>query len=119
MKTQSPHYIVGIDLGTTHTVVAYASTDIHQQQIKLFNVEQLIAPGQVAERTLLPSVRYHPAPEELSNNDIAFLSYNKDANFSDMPVVIGEAARLLGAKSKGRFVGTIQPLYVEQSRQRL
>ena len=106
MKTQSPHYIVGIDLGTTHTVVAYASTDANQQEIQLFNVEQLIAPGHVAERTLLPSVRYHPAPEELNSNDIAFYSYNKASNFSDMPVVIGEAARLLGSKSKGRFVSS-------------
>ena len=101
---QSPHYVVGIDLGTTHTVVAYASTDANHQDIHLFNVEQLIAPGLVAEKALLPSVRYHPAPEELGNNEINFPSYAKDAGFSDMPVVIGEAARFLGAKSKGRFV---------------
>ena len=85
---QSPHYVVGIDLGTTHTVVAYASTDANHQDIHLFNVEQLIAPGLVAEKALLPSVRYHPAPEELSNNEINFPSYAKDAYFSDMPVVL-------------------------------
>ena len=104
VKMQSPHYVVGIDLGTTHTVVAYASTDANHQDIHLFNVEQLIAPGLVAEKALLPSVRYHPAPEELGNNEINFPSYAKEAGFSDMPVVIGEAARFLGAKSKGRFV---------------
>ncbi len=103
---QSPQYIVGIDLGTTHTVVAFTSLDSTQQDIQLFNVEQLVAPGQVAERPILPSVRYHPAIEELSHNDIEFHSYNKGANFSDMPVVIGEAARLLGAKSKGRFISS-------------
>ncbi|MCX7084206.1 MAG: hsp70 family protein [Methylococcales bacterium] len=101
---QSQNYVVGIDLGTTHTVVAFASTDTHHQDIQLFQIEQLIAPGQVSERPLLPSVRYHPALEELNNNEINFLSYNKGGDFSEMPVVLGEAARLLGAKSKGRFV---------------
>ena len=104
MKKQSQHYIVGIDLGTTHTVVAYASTEKNNQTIDLLAIEQLVAPGQVAARPLLPSVRYHPAPGELSEADLAFPSYNADSPLSDAVVVIGEAARLLGAKSKGRFV---------------
>lgn len=104
MKKQSQHYIVGIDLGTTHTVVAYASTEKNNQTIELLAIEQLVAPGQVAARPLLPSVRYHPAPEELSAADIAFPSYGADSQLSESLVVIGEAARLLGAKTKGRFV---------------
>ena len=104
MKKQSQHYIVGIDLGTTHTVVAYASAEKNNQTIDLLAIEQLVAPGQVAARPLLPSVRYHPAPGELSEADLAFPSYNADSPLSDAVVVIGEAARLLGAKSKGRFV---------------
>jgi molecular chaperone DnaK (HSP70) len=104
VKKQSQHYIVGIDLGTTHTVVAYASTEKNNQTIELLAIEQLVAPGQVAARPLLPSVRYHPAPEELSAADIAFPSYGADSQLSESLVVIGEAARLLGAKTKGRFV---------------
>ena len=75
MKNQSPHYLVGIDLGTTHTVVAYAKAEKTPQEIQLLQIEQLIAPGQVAARPLLPSVRYHPAPGELSAADVAFPSY--------------------------------------------
>ena len=104
MKNQSPHYLVGIDLGTTHTVVAYADADKTAQDIHLFQIEQLIAPGQVAARPLLPSVRYHPAPGELSAADVAFPSYSSETILPGDAPVIGEAARLLGAKSKGRFV---------------
>ena len=104
MKNKTPFYVVGIDLGTTHTVVAFSDAQKTPQEIQLLPIEQLIAPGQVAARPLLPSVRYHPAPGELSAADIAFPSYSKDSLSSDEAPVIGEAARLLGAKSKGRFV---------------
>ncbi|MCX7107361.1 MAG: hsp70 family protein [Methylococcales bacterium] len=104
MKKQSQHYLVGIDLGTTHTVVAFTNSETGQQEIQLLQIEQLIAPGQVAARPLLPSVRYHPAPGELSAVDIAFLSNTTESLISEVAPVIGEAARLLGAKSKGRFV---------------
>jgi molecular chaperone DnaK (HSP70) len=101
VQKQAPHYLVGIDLGTTHTVVAYTRTtapaDHKTGDIHLFHIEQLVAPGQVAARQLLPSVRYHPATGELSAADITFSPAGDTA-------VIGEAARVLGAKSKGRFV---------------
>ncbi len=99
MKNTSPKYLVGIDLGTTHTVVAYteASNKNANQAIKIFDIDQLIAPGEVASRPLLPSVRYHPAEGELSAADISFSPAGEKA-------IIGEAARSLGAKTQGRFV---------------
>ncbi|MGZ4999864.1 MAG: Hsp70 family protein [Methylomonas sp.] len=96
MKTNDSQYLVGIDLGTTHTVVAYANAGDPEKHIHLFEVQQLIAPGEVAARPLLPSVRYHPAPGELSD-DAGFLTPEDGA-------VLGEAARVLGAKSQGRLV---------------
>lgn len=96
MQKQTPQYHVGIDLGTTHTVVAYAKID-NKPAIQLLQIEQLIAPGHVAAKPLLPSVRYHPAENELSESDIVFTQDGTSA-------VIGEAARSLGAKSKGRLV---------------
>ena len=104
MKNQAPQYLVGIDLGTTHTVVAYASTEKSATEIHLFHIEQLIALGEVAAQPLLPSVRYHPAPGELSAADVAFPSYHQDTEIVGDTPIIGLAARLLGAKSKGRFV---------------
>ncbi|MDP1773994.1 MAG: Hsp70 family protein [Methylobacter sp.] len=101
MQNPIASYLVGIDLGTTHTVVAYAKADNAHQEIQIFQIEQLVAPGQVAARPLLPSVRYHPASGELSEADLLFPS---GVPSSDDVAVIGEAARLLGSKSKGRFV---------------
>lgn len=97
MQNQAYQYLVGIDLGTTHTVVAYTEAAKSSKDIHIFEIEQLVAPGQVASRKLLPSVRYHPATGELSEADISFSPAGEKA-------VIGEAARLLGAKTQGRFV---------------
>jgi molecular chaperone DnaK (HSP70) len=97
VQSSSPRYVVGIDLGTTHTAVAYARIDQSPAEIHIFEIDQLIAPGQVAPRALLPSVRYHAAEGELSESDIRFALTGDNT-------VIGEAARLLGAKTKGRFV---------------
>ncbi|MDD5754523.1 MAG: Hsp70 family protein, partial [Methylococcales bacterium] len=95
MKTKQSQFLVGIDLGTTHTVVAYAHVAT-AQNIQLFPIEQLVDVGQVAACPLLPSVRYHPAEGEIAANNLAFTA-NDNA-------VLGEAARGLGAKTKGRFV---------------
>jgi molecular chaperone DnaK (HSP70) len=91
-KTQ---FLVGIDLGTTHTVVAYAHIAT-AQNIQLFPIEQLVDVGQVAARQLLPSVRYHPAEGEIAAENLAFTASDN--------AILGEAARVLGAKTKGRFV---------------
>ncbi len=95
MKIKQPQFFVGIDLGTTHTVVAYANIAT-AQNIQLFPIEQLVDVGQVAARSLLPSVRYHPAKSEIAADNLAFTA-NDNA-------ILGEAARVLGAKTKGRFV---------------
>ncbi|TAN49509.1 MAG: molecular chaperone DnaK, partial [Methylococcaceae bacterium] len=97
--------MVGIDLGTSHTALAYA--DLRQgaqAEVQLFPIEQLVGPGATARRPLLPSVRYHPAADELSAQDCA-LPW-RDEPFSD-PVpnaVLGEWARALGAKTHGRLL---------------
>jgi molecular chaperone DnaK (HSP70) len=56
-------YSVGIDLGTTHTVVAYARLD-GGQPIRVLEIERLVAPGQIQSLPTLPSVLYAPLPEE-------------------------------------------------------
>ncbi|MDB5930666.1 MAG: putative chaperone protein HscA/DnaK [Polaromonas sp.] len=117
-------YVVGIDLGTTHTVVAYAPLapgDAGPAAIRLFEIEQLVAPGQVAALPLLPSCRYHPAPGELAP-DALRLPWPDDAppasettessealepeSAAPAPAVIGQLARTLGAQVPGRFVAS-------------
>lgn len=56
-------YIVGIDLGTTHTVAAYLDTQSYDPDEapptpSLFAVPQVVQPGQVEARPLLPSFLY-------------------------------------------------------------
>ncbi|MGF6378283.1 molecular chaperone DnaK (HSP70) [Paraburkholderia atlantica] len=103
-------YSVGIDLGTSNTVLAYAEAG--SQQIRVFEIEQLVSPGEVAARPLLPSVRYQAADGELSAADLqlpwssaagAASGQGKDAG---QPVVVGRLARLLGAQVPGRLVAS-------------
>jgi molecular chaperone DnaK (HSP70) len=96
-------YAVGIDLGTTNTVVAYA--ELGSREIHLFDIEQLVAPGEVKGATLLPSLRFHPAPGELPENELQLPWTSSDAAARE-PVVIGMLARKLGAQVPGRLVSS-------------
>ncbi|SIT39279.1 putative chaperone protein, HscA/DnaK [Paraburkholderia ribeironis] len=103
-------YSVGIDLGTSNTVLAYAQTGSpgQPQPIRVFEIEQLVSPGEVAARPLLPSVRYHAAEGELSAGDLQLPWSRADHAVGDAaaPVVIGRLARLLGAQVPGRLVAS-------------
>ena len=103
-----PAYLVGIDLGTTNTVVAYANAaDAADAQagIALFAIEQLVAPGEVGARPLLPSLRYHPAPGELAAGDLP-LPWQQDDVAGVAQPVLGALARQLGAQVPGRLVAS-------------
>ncbi len=104
-----PDYWVGIDLGTTHTVVAYAARTSDpagkSAEVKLFNLEQLIAPGEVAARALLPSVRYHAAEGELAAGELQ-LPWSTTQDPGLAPVVLGQWARQLGSQVPGRLVAS-------------
>ncbi len=103
-------YLVGIDLGTTHTVVAYAAPG--KSKIELFPIEQSVGLGTVAAQPLLPSARYHPAPGEISpgacqlpwpNMSTAGATTAGEPN-DQPPAIIGRLARQLGAQVPGRLV---------------
>jgi molecular chaperone DnaK (HSP70) len=53
--------VLGIDLGTTHCALASARAD---RPVELFPIPQVVSPGEVAERPLLPSFLYAPLPNE-------------------------------------------------------
>ncbi|NIF44723.1 hsp70 family protein [Burkholderia sp. Tr-862] len=94
-------YTVGIDLGTSNTVVAYVEAG--SDAIRVFDVDQLVGPGAVAAQPLLPSVRYHPAAGELPP-DALRLPWVADSKADAPPAVIGRYARTLGAQVPGRLV---------------
>jgi molecular chaperone DnaK (HSP70) len=91
-------YIVGIDLGTTNSAVAYSPSG--RADVRIFDVPQLVAPGEVAPRPLLPSFLYLPQGSELIEGDLA-LPWDGAIDH-----VVGELARRLGAKVPGRLVSS-------------
>ncbi|MEO8170269.1 MAG: Hsp70 family protein [Oxalobacteraceae bacterium] len=104
-------YVVGIDLGTTNTVVAYAELAAQPglENIRLFDMEQLVAPGEVKASTLLPSVRYHAAQGELAAGELQLpwtqsAANNAKSETDIQQIVIGHLARTLGAQVPGRLV---------------
>ena len=98
-------YLVGIDLGTTHTVVAYADSEAPAGPPEVFPIPQLVAPGEVAERPLLPSLRYHPARGEIAPSD-RVLPWETDPSEDPVPDAIngrpGPGPGLPGPRPSGQ-----------------
>ncbi|WP_321899566.1 Hsp70 family protein [Paraburkholderia heleia] len=94
-------YVVGIDLGTSNTVVAYVEAG--GDAIRVFDVEQLTGLGEVGAEKMLPSARYHPAAGELAAGDLR-LPWSRPSPGDD--AVVGRLARTLGAQVPGRLVAS-------------
>jgi len=98
-----PRYIVGIDLGTTNCVVAYVdtqTTDTEHPQIQLLHLPQLVAPGNVEERDMLPSFLYLPGGHEFPAGSLT-LPWEENP-----PFVVGTLARTRGAEVPGRLISS-------------
>ena len=98
-------YIVGIDLGTTNSALAYVDLErtpraTARVQPTPFAVPQLVAPGELKERPLLPSFLYLPGPYDLPPGSTA-LPWAAQREY-----VVGEFARNQGAKVPGRLVSS-------------
>ena len=101
----STRYVVGIDLGTSNTAVAFADLEAvrtaGRPRIDAFEVPQLVAPGDAQPRRLLPSALYVPADFELGPTDRA-LPWSDDGEPEGL--VLGALAQRLGAKTPVRLV---------------
>jgi molecular chaperone DnaK (HSP70) len=96
-------YLVSIDLGTTNTVLAYSEPG--SEQVRLFDIEQLVAPGEVGAAPLLPSLRYHAADGELAAGELQ-LPWRQGDVAGVAQVAVGRLARKLGAQVPGRLVSS-------------
>jgi Hsp70 protein len=97
-------YVIGIDLGTTNSALAYADTtaavDDQPAPIASLPIRQVIAVNDVADRPLLPSFLYLPGAKEFPAG--AFdLPWKSPADR-----VVGVFAREHGAKVPGRLVSS-------------
>jgi molecular chaperone DnaK (HSP70) len=96
-------YIVGIDLGTTNCAVAYVDTRGRERpaaDIRLFEVPQLVAPGETAPRPMLPSFLYLPGQHDLPPG-AARLPWDEGADR-----IVGEFARIQGARVPAHLVAS-------------
>jgi hypothetical protein len=93
-------FIVGIDLGTTNSALAFCQVADENAQIAINNIPQLINPNEVADRTLLPSFLYVPGELDFPAGSLQ-LPWDSQPRF-----VIGELARKRGAENPSRLIAS-------------
>jgi molecular chaperone DnaK (HSP70) len=96
-------FSIGIDLGTTHCALSSVDLELSEGEHiaeERFAVPQLIAPGEVEARPLLPSFLYLPHESELPPNALT-LPWPGPKDYT-----VGELARSLGTKSAVRMVSS-------------
>lgn len=91
-------YIIGIDLGTTNSAVAYVDREKPPFAIQQFSIPQLVAPGRVETATTLPSFCYLGEREEWPAGVLKLPWKPETLTF------VGEFAKLQGARVPTRLV---------------
>src|SRR5947209_19889302 len=64
MTAPQSRFIIGIDLGTTNSAVAFVDTRDAQLNVVDFAIPQLVGPGTIEARDTLPSFHYQAAAGE-------------------------------------------------------
>lgn len=99
----SHHYIVGIDLGTTNSAVAFVDIngDLSKNKgIRLFKIPQLTGAGEVSAQPVLPSFCYVPGKYDISK-ELTTLPWKMETDH-----VVGAFARDHGSKIPSRLVSS-------------
>ena len=105
-KPETPyHFIIGIDLGTTNSAVAYVrltqdGLPSKDRTVRFMKIPQLVAAGEIDRRPVLPSFLYIPGSYDLPPESTAL---PWDPERKD---VVGEFAREQGALVPGRLVSS-------------
>ena len=100
-----PRYVIGIDLGTTNSALAYAEAKAGEDlfapaNVRLLAIPQLENPGEVRDEGLLPSFLYLPGPADFPAGTIA-LPWDAERGY-----VVGRLAQKRGAENAGRLVNS-------------
>lgn len=98
-------YVIGIDLGTTNSALAYAEMHADADpfapaNVQLLAIPQLENPGEVREEGLLPSFLYLPGSADFPEGSTA-LPWDPARRF-----VTGRLAQKRGAENAGRLVSS-------------
>lgn len=96
----TPRFSVGIDLGTTHCVLSYVDHQDDAQNVHVFSIPQMTAPGTVESLNQLGSFIYQPHEHEMSAS-------SRTLPWTAEPLaLVGAIARNLGSKTPIRLVAS-------------
>lgn len=95
----SPRYVIGIDLGTTHSALSYADIASPEAKPEVALIPQLVAAGTIEARPLLPSFLYLAHESEGPQ----VIPWDADRRF-----VVGEHARSRGVDAPTRLVSSVK-----------
>jgi molecular chaperone DnaK (HSP70) len=100
-----PKYVIGIDLGTTNSALAYAeiradADPFAPANVQLLEIPQLENPGEVRDAGLLPSFLYLPGAADFPEGAIA-LPWDEGRDY-----VVGRLAQKRGVENAGRLVSS-------------
>jgi hypothetical protein len=94
-------FVVGIDLGTTNSALGWVDTSAGDAaRVRIQEIPQLVNPGEVAPRTLLPSFLYAPGELDFPHGSVSLPWQEKP------PFVAGELARRRGAENPARLIAS-------------
>jgi molecular chaperone DnaK (HSP70) len=100
-------YLIGIDLGTTNSAVAYVDTRAADPRVRVFEIAQLVAPGEVAARRQLPSFVYLAGEHDLAPHETELPWRSRgELGAGDVRPVVGELARNQGARMASRMIAS-------------
>ena len=95
----SAQFVIGIDLGTTNSVLAYSALNEERPQVQLLPIPQFVAANTIESRSMLPSFLYQCTSDEVTAKSFA-LPWNEDPSFA-----VGHGARALSAEFPDRTIG--------------
>jgi Hsp70 protein len=100
-----PQFVIGIDLGTTNSALAYAeiragADPFAPANVMLLAVPQLVNPGEVRDEDLLPSFLYLPGGKDFPEGSLS-LPWDGAPDG-----VVGRLAQKRGAENAGRLISS-------------
>ncbi len=98
----SARFVVGIDLGTTNSVLAYSSLAEETPSVHVLPIPQLVAPSTLESRPQLPSFLYLASEHETGQGALD-LPWAEARRFA-----VGEIARRQAAEVPDRTIGAVK-----------
>ena len=102
VELNDQRYIVGVDLGTTNSSVAFVdlAAEDRRRRPEIFAIPQLTGPGEINALAVLPSFLYIPGEYDIAKQSLNMPWQRPEDHFA------GALARDHGAKIPARLVAS-------------